>query len=141
MKKLFALLVPLALLAACGRPESGAADLTGAQFVKMQNDVVITLNFDQSENMVSGRIVNNFRGPYEIDGNNISFGAFASTMMMGPENAMNIEQAFFQFMPTVHKFKLTDASLYLFGEDGAFKIFDRVADIAGVCMPEEDCIE
>jgi len=60
-----------------------------------------------------GRIVNNFRGTYTVDGNRISFGPAAATMMMGIPNAMADESEFFQFLGRVTTFQTTATTIIL----------------------------
>ena len=94
MKKLLTGLVAILMVVACSK---SSESLRGKSFVtETANGTKITLNFDATENRVSGKVVNNFFGPYEIDGNNIKFGMIGSTMMMGPEDAMKAEYEFFQ---------------------------------------------
>ena len=69
---------------------------------------------------VYGRVVNLYNGGYSVDGDSIKFDGFSSTMMMGEPEAMEIEQEYFQFMPTVEKYELSDGKLTLIATDGVF---------------------
>lgn len=82
-------------LVACSSHES-TADLNGTNFTTTQNGTEITLSFD--ENQASGKIVNLYHGSYKINGNKIQFSPFATTMMMGPIESMDVEQEYFKFM-------------------------------------------
>jgi len=60
-----------------------------------------------------GRIVNNFRGTFNVDGDRITFGPAAATMMMGIPGAMEDETAFFQFMGRITHFQTTENTIIL----------------------------
>ena len=107
LKKIIAGACVLAL-AACGDNTQNPEMLKGANFVSAQPGADITLTFDPNEMRVYGRVVNLYNGGYTADGNNIKFEGFASTMMMGDPQAMETEQEYFQFMPMVEKYELTE---------------------------------
>ncbi len=124
--KLFAAGACALVLAACGNDTPNPELLKGANFVSAQPGVDITISFDPSEMRVYGRVVNLYNGGYAVDGGNISFGPFVSTMMMGEPEAMETEQEYFQFMPTVEKYELSDGKLTLIGNDGKEIIFTQI---------------
>lgn len=83
--------------------EDAAGRLVGHTFRVTEIDGVPTLDVPTAEltfgddGRVSGRAtVNRVFGPYEIDGDVISFGALGTTMMAGPQDAMDQEQLLLQ---------------------------------------------
>ena len=130
LKKIIAGACVLAL-AACGDNTQNPEMLKGANFVSAQPGADITLTFDPNEMRVYGRVVNLYNGGYTADGNNIKFEGFASTMMMGDPQAMETEQEYFQFMPMVEKYELTEGKLTLISGDGKEIIFTQVEELPG----------
>ncbi len=126
--KYFAIIGAVAALAACDNKTTNNADaLRGTNYMATTTDGVnIALSFDPENDTVHGQIVNLYNGPYSIDGNQIKFGDFATTMMMGPQNAMNVEQAYFQFMQGAQTYEITDSQLILRDNNGQEIIFDQV---------------
>ncbi len=125
LKMLFAGACTLALVA-CGDNAQNPELLKGANFVSAQPGADITLTFDPVEMRVYGGVVNRYNGGYTADGDNIKFEGFASTMMMGAPEAMETEQEYFQFMPTVEKYELGDGKLTLISGDGKEIVFTQV---------------
>lgn len=119
-------------LGACGDSAQNPDVLKGMNFVSAQPGVDITISFDPTEMRVYGGVVNRYNGAYTADGDNIKFDGFASTMMMGAPEAMETEQEYFQFMPTVEKYTLADGKLTLIANDGKEIIFTQVET-----MPEQ----
>lgn len=119
MRKLLTALFAVLMVVACGK---SAESLRGKSFAaQSDNGTNITLNFDAAENRVSGKVVNNFFGPYELDGNSLKFGMVGSTMMMGPEDAMKTEYEFFQFLGKVESYSLEGNKLILKTADGSME--------------------
>ena len=125
LKMLLAGACTLALVA-CGDNAQNPELLKGANFVSAQPGADITLTFDPVEMRVYGGVVNRYNGGYTADGDNIKFEGFASTMMMGAPEAMETEQEYFQFMPTVEKYELGDGKLTLISGDGKEIVFTQV---------------
>ena len=125
MKKLLSCIVALILTAACSAQENS---FKGKEY-KM-NDAVnkaeITLGFDKTENRFFGKVVNNYFGQYEIDGNTIKFGPAGATMMAGPENLMKAESQYLMTLPNVNAFVLEGQKLTLKTSDGKELIFEEV---------------
>ena len=113
-------------LAACGNSDQNPEVLKGLNFVSAQPGVDITLSFDPNEMRVYGGVVNRYNGAYTADGDEIKFDGFASTMMMGAPDAMEIETEYFQFMPTVETYEYSDGKLTLIGNDGKEIVFVQV---------------
>ena len=120
MKKAFILLL---FLSAC-KPEP---TLKGQEFVLRQPDMEITLSFDAHENRYFGKAVNNYFGTYQMNGNTISFGPTASTMMMGPEEDMELESRYFDNLSQVQNYTLTPDTLTLTSGDGKVLVFDKIS--------------
>ena len=116
-------------LTACGDNAQNPELLKGANFVSAQPGVDITLSFDPNEMRVYGRVVNLYNGGYTADGDEIKFDGFASTMMMGAPEAMETETEYFQFMPTVETYELSDGKLTLIGEGGKEIVFVQVEEL------------
>ena len=116
-------------LCGCGDNSQDPSVLKGTNFISAQPGVDITLSFDPAEMRVYGGVVNRYNGEYSADGDNIKFAGFASTMMMGDPEAMEIEQEYFEFMPTVERYELSDGKLTLIGTDGKEIIFTQVSEL------------
>ena len=87
----------------------------------------ITLSFDAHENRYFGKAVNNYFGTYQMNGNTISFGPTASTMMMGPEEDMELESRYFDNLSQVQNYTLTPDTLTLTSGDGKVLVFDKIS--------------
>ena len=127
--KTLAVATSMLALAACGDSAPNADALRGANFVANQAGVTITLAFDENEMMVNGRVVNLYHGPYSVDGNKIRFGNMGATMMMGPANAMQVEQEYFQFLNTVETYDFANGTLTLHGANGNDITFTQVEQL------------
>lgn len=125
LKPLFAVAGVLALVA-CGKTEQNPELLKGANFVSEATGTNITLSFAPDENRVHGQVVNVYNGSYQAEGDKIKFTPFASTMMMGPADAMQTEQDYFQFMATVETYELDNGRLTLKNADGKEIVFQEV---------------
>lgn len=124
--KSFALIAGVLALTACGDKTPNPEMLKGESFIASGNGTDITLSFDATEMRVNGQVVNLYNGYYEAEGANIKFSPFASTMMMGPTEAMQIEQEYFQFMTTVETYDLKDGQLTLKNAEGKEMVFQQV---------------
>lgn len=129
--KPFALAAGIFALAACGDNTPNPDALRGANFVSAQPGTNITLSFAADEMRVNGRVVNLYNGTYTVDGAKISFGPLASTMMMGPMDAMQTEQDYFQFMETVDSYDLKNGRLTLKNPNGKEIVFQQVENLPG----------
>lgn len=125
-------------LAACGDNAQNPEMLKGAKFVSAQPGVDITLAFDPVEMRVNGKVVNLYNGPYMADGDKINFGEIVTTMMMGEPEAMETEQEYMQFIPTVEKYELSDGKLTLIATDGKEIIFTQVDALPGEAPATEN---
>ena len=125
--KIIALATGVLALAACDTTKPNDPEmLKGAQFTTELNGVPVTLDFDATSPRVFGKIVNNYNGQYQADETKISFGPFASTMMMGPQNMMDAEREYFQFMSTTDTYVLKENTLKIKNTDGKEIVFKRL---------------
>lgn len=124
MKKILMAGLVAASLCSC---QSEPVSLKGQSYsTTYDNGTKISLKFDPEAERVFGKVVNNYNGPYKIDGNKISFGPLASTMMMGPEDAMKAEQSYFKFMSEVTTYEVAkDGSLILKNASGKTVKFEK----------------
>lgn len=127
--KTFALGAGILAMAACGNSDQNGAALRGANFVSQQPDATITLSFAADEMKANGRVVNLYNGAYTIDGNKMHFGQIASTMMMGPIEAMQVEQEYFKFLDAVETYELSDGRLTLRDASGTEMVFTQVEEL------------
>ena len=103
MKKLVLALV--LFLAACGS-EQETLKPGSYKLVDSLNNVPTILNLGE-DGRFSGKIVNNMMGNYELTGKSgIKFSQAATTMMMGPQDAMESEQNFLQILPKIKSYKM-----------------------------------
>lgn len=118
------------VLTMCGKKTTHNPELLkGANFVTMQNDVRITLNFAPNDMRVHGRVVNSYNGPYQVDGDKIEFGPFASTMMMGLPGPMAEERNYFNFMQSAKTWRLDKNTLTIYNADGDQMVFEKVEEV------------
>ena len=139
--KSFAIIAGVLALAACGDNTPNPDMLKGANFVAAGEGADITLSFNANEMRVNGQVVNLYNGSYEADGANIKFSPFASTMMMGPMDAMQTEQDYFQFMTTVETYDLSDGRLTLRNADGKEIVFQQVESVESETVEETETVE
>lgn len=124
-----AVLASILTLGACDKADTTTQNpelLKGQEFVTQQNGTNITLKFDATEMRVYGKVVNNYSGPYEATGNQIKFGPFASTMMMGLPDAMTAERNYHNFMGTAETYSLKDNVLTIKNVAGDKMVFEKV---------------
>ncbi len=146
--KLFAACACALALAACGDNAPNPDELRGANFAADMGGTQITLTFDENEMQAGGQIVNLYHGPYVVDGNKMQFGEMATTMMMGPEQAMLAEQEYLQFLATVETYDLKNGQLILRNGDGKEFVFTEIeapatddADVADDAAAESDATD
>ena len=123
------LLASILALTACSDSTPNPEALKGANFVSAASGADIVLSFDAEEMRVNGKVVNLYNGSYTAEGDKITFSPFASTMMMGPQEAMQTEQDYFQFMPTVESYELSDGRLTLKNAEGKEIVFQQVEEL------------
>ena len=62
--------------------------------------------------------VNTYRGEYKLSGSKLTIGKLASTLMAGPQDLMDLEQAYLSAMERTASFTAEDEELTLFDSDG-----------------------
>lgn len=124
MKKLLSMLILALGLTACGKP----ATIQGNEYqlTNAPENAEITIAFSGTDNRYFGKVVNRYFGTYTIDGDKLSFGPTASTMMMGPEPLMKAEQQYFGELATVQSFKADGDMLTLTLNDNKTLVFKKI---------------
>lgn len=126
-KKLLSVLIMALGLTACAKFEN----IKGNEYVMLDapNGAEITLMFSDTDNRASGKVVNRYFGTYTIDGNKLTFGPMASTMMMGPEPLMQAEYQYLQDLPKTVSYEATSNGLTLNLSDNRQLKFKKVSGI------------
>ncbi len=123
MNKILSYILILISLISCSKENR----LNGKKYIKKtETETIITLEFAQNENKINGKVVNNYFGNFEINGNNIKFDSIGSTMMLGMPKDMEIEQQFFSFMNDVTNYYIDNNQLILLDKNGKKFIFEKV---------------
>jgi len=116
------------LLASCGGDVSDSFKTGNYKLVDAAYQTPIMVRF-APDGQFSGKIVNNMMGKYKLgSNNNISFEPIATTMMMGPDNAMKEEQSFLQILPLVKSYKIEQGNLILQTSDNQTLIFEPLSN-------------
>ncbi len=122
MKKLLMALV--LFVAACSGPKGDEFKVGSYKLAEPANDTPVVLNFFD-DGRFSGKIVNNMMGNYTLKADSgIVFSPVATTMMMGPQKAMQVEQNFLQTLPKVTTYQMDGNSLVLITDDGTKMVFE-----------------
>lgn len=126
-KKILSVLIMALGLTACAKSEN----IKGNEYVMLDapNGAEITLMFSDTDNRASGKVVNRYFGTYTIDGNKLTFGPMASTMMMGPEPLMQAEYQYLQDLPKTVSYEATSNGLTLNLSDNRQLKFKKVSGI------------
>ncbi len=124
-KKILSVLIMALGLTACAKSEN----IKGNEYVMLDapNGAEITLMFSDTDNRASGKVVNRYFGTYTIDGNKLTFGPMASTMMMGPEPLMQAEYQYLQDLPKTVSYEATSNGLTLNLSDNRQLKFKKVS--------------
>ena len=122
MKKLA--LALLLFLAACGSEDAQVFKTGAYKLTDSLNNVPTTVNFSE-DGRFNGKVVNNMMGSYTLgEDNSISFSPIATTMMMGPQEAMEAEQNFLQILPKVKSYKMQGNYLVLITDNNGELVFE-----------------
>ncbi len=135
--KTFAMGFGMLALAACGNGPQNPELLKGANFIAAGNGTDITLSFAADQMRVNGSVVNLYNGTYTASGDKITFGPIATTMMMGPRDAMQTEQEYLQFLSTVTNYDLNNGRLTLKNDAGKEIVFTQVEQLPGEAVVTE----
>jgi heat shock protein HslJ len=126
MKKLVISLV--LFLFACSSEQVEVFKVGSYKMVDSLNNVPTIIRFSE-DGKFSGKVVNNIMGSYTIGKNkSLSFGDAATTMMMGPEEAMEAEQNFLQILPKIRSYKMQGNYLVLITENGGQLLFEPFSE-------------
>lgn len=128
MKKLALALAAFILIAGCSSKQESFKGKE-YQLLQPQNGAEVTLGFDAKDPRFFGKVVNNFFGNYQVDGKKIKFGPAGSTMMMGPEPAMEAEQNFLQILPRIVSYRFVDSTLILVTNNGQELAFKEIGTV------------
>ena len=114
MKKFLNIFTALFFMSSCA---NNTPDIYNKNYVMNENGVNISLQLSK-DGSYSGKIVNNYFGNYEQDGNKIKFLLAGSTMMMGPRNEMEVEGRFFEILQKISSFDIKNNELLFYTSDG-----------------------
>ncbi|MDR0726843.1 MAG: META domain-containing protein, partial [Rickettsiales bacterium] len=127
-----AIAISLVALTACdnsNQTQQNPELLKGQNFITTINGVDVTLSFDANDMRSYGKVVNRYNASYAADtSGKIGFGPIASTMMMGPEGAMQAESEYHKFLETAQLYKLDGSTLKIKNIEGKqieFKSLDE----------------
>jgi heat shock protein HslJ len=130
MKKISTITIAVAALSlgACDKPVSqDLTTLSGAEYTAIHGELNITLSFAADANMVSGKALNTYRGPFESSATGqIKFGPMMSTMMAGIGTTMQDERAYFEFLATTEKYEIGENTLTLINTSDEEIVFERL---------------
>lgn len=122
MKYLLTLILGSLALAGC---DGKAVSLNGSTYVLKNGSMPVTLGFDANEKRYFGKAVNNYFGPYEINGSNITFKAGGATMMMGAPEEMEAERAYLIDLSNVTSYQARGDNLTLTLKNGKELKFEK----------------
>ena len=111
-------LAALALAACGGDDESGGASLEGTQWTlaggieEVPDDAVPTLMLDEGVASGSGSC-NSFSGGYEVDGDSLTIGPLAGTMMACEEPKMTVESTYLAALEAADEWAIDGGELVL----------------------------
>ncbi len=115
------------LLSGCGGTDDNAdapTELEGSWTLETlggaKSDPAVVTQLNMNEGKASGNAgVNTFTGSYEApEDGTLTFGPLATTMMAGPDAAMQQEQAFLKALADTKTFTTEDGALVLMDADG-----------------------
>ena len=115
MRKILCTLLTIIAITACSKESFKGKEY---KLNNAENNAEIMIGFDEEKDRFFGSVVNRYMGAYKIDGNKISFGNAASTMMMGPQDLMQTEANYLKELAQVKSFTLKGEALTLELEDG-----------------------
>lgn len=115
MKKILYLLSLTLFLTNCQAQPT--CNLASSYETKIDN-VPVLLSFDKKEGRFFGKIVNNYFGTFRLTGSNITLTPSGSTMMMGPENEMKVEQQWLAILPKISSFETSNNNIIFHLTDG-----------------------
>jgi copper homeostasis protein (lipoprotein) len=91
----------------------------------IERDTAPTLEFDLEESRVAGSGgLNRLMGTFSLSEDELHFGPLATTLMAGPEGAMQRERAFLDALARVTAYELAGRSLGLYAGDDVVARFE-----------------
>ncbi len=125
-----ALLVAVALTsgAGCGTSTGGGGRLEGTRWALESYDsggraVGVPSGSEVDATFENGRVsgssgVNTYSGEYVLSGSRLTISKLASTLMAGPQELMDLEQAYLGLLEQTASYTAEDGGLTLFGKNG-----------------------
>ncbi len=114
----------LMMLAACSGEDVAPLKTGSYKLVDSLNNIPTIVSFAENGRF-NGKVVNNMMGSYKLgDNGRISFSPIATTLMMGPEDAMEAEQNFLQILPRIKSYKMQGNYLVLITDNGGELVFE-----------------
>jgi heat shock protein HslJ/uncharacterized lipoprotein YbaY len=105
----------------------------------------ITANFGEDGQLTGNAGCNNYFGPYEVDGENISMGPFGTTRMacQEPEGVMEQESEYLAALETAATYKIEGLTMNMRTADGATvanfrRVIPQMDELAGLVITPED---
>lgn len=95
------------------------------KMIVSDKDAEITIVFDGTD-FAGSSGVNRYFGNFEQSDNKIKLNVAGSTMMMGPENLMQIEQEYLQNLQQVEEFHINNDTLVLKNSKGLELKFNKL---------------
>ncbi|MBQ9731747.1 MAG: META domain-containing protein [Alphaproteobacteria bacterium] len=133
MKKIFIVIScivgVLLLMSFLPSSKSEAKTPIGREFIwkDAPEGVEVSLGFGGQENRFFGQApVNRYFGFYDVTNNKLTLTDMGTTMMMGPENLMELEQQYLKDLASVKRYEFKDKQLYLLSDDGKKLIFNEI---------------
>ena len=122
MRKILRLLLVFILFGCMQKQEAlnGEYKMSG-----LDEDTEVTIVFNGTE-FAGSSGVNRYFGSFEQSDNKIKFNVAGSTMMMGPENLMQIEQDYLKNLQEVEECYTTDDTLVLKNSKGLELKFNKL---------------
>ena len=122
MRKILRLLLVFILFGCMQKQEAlnGEYKMSG-----LDDDAEVTIVFNGTE-FAGSSGVNRYFGSFEQSDNKIKFNVAGSTMMMGPENLMQIEQDYLKNLQEVEECYTTDDTLVLKNSKGLELKFNKL---------------
>jgi len=126
------------LLTACTINQGSSFSLAGSNWVlvstagnDMPSDIYISASFGEDGSLGGSSGCNNYSAQYQVDGDRISIGPAASTLMACPEPVMALESAYMQALGSAAGYKLDGENLILVDGNGeALLVFEPQAEVS-----------
>jgi heat shock protein HslJ len=134
MKNLIIVILAI-LLSACGGDDFDInslvgkwrlASMDGQTTISAMRESGVTLEIQADGKFAGQAPVNRYFGQIRLEGKSIKTGPIGSTMMAGPQDMMDAEQAYFRNLgETLQSASIENAQLVLIAADGKKLVFDK----------------